>query len=983
MGAQESKLAFRRGIFRLHEERDIPPDDPYWINFWMLPESAEDVFTLFSPTDIRKARDTAPENLETLLMAVCSRLFFLRHHKTFPSEDAPEAELLNCLRVLTRLIPFCFEDQRFDKRIDNFFWGVRSRAASTAEQSRPDGTDAATRPSQDPSEANEVVKTLEEGLEIQQDQPDSRATIRSMPLAIELLDTLVDLLFFSDFTVPRDQSSPNPVVFGIWETGVGCTSVMGTTKRLESNRIETLRCLLALCSRGMYIPATETRSNRFIIHLVVALPKNVVLTMLCSLLNTTMKFNITTWRALPYSSAIAPDTRQLYVTYCLQLLLVVLCYPLPEANQLYYVSAGHETRMVNQFRLYYRKLHRASDFSFMVDGMSRVMQQPLQVSTSYLPGSQKSLRFYPEMMLLFWESLQLSPRFRAFIIETDRALDFLVLLLFYAIEHKTDTTQVGLVRMCIFILQPLSADERFAKSLQKPFQGHASLPASVRIPSFNGTYADFLIINIYTLVATSKGQLVALYPALFMTLSNIAPHVKSLSVIASTKIMQLFSSVSQPSFLFANENNYRLLIYLVEFFTNIIEQNFSSNPHLIYAILRSRDKFERLQNLTLDSGIESVEQLKQERAQRNGSEAADRLSFAQTIAKDEPVALQSAGEDAFELGDADDEQLDRPVSGATTPRPSAGNIPPESLAKPSADVAVKLPTTGPPSSSDVRSARDLDAVDLMPQATHIMSEKARGKLPAGRRNQLQQSPIAERSPLERQKSDTSFKSTRSAGGNTLGGNFALPETSGDFHPQQDWFLSWFNTLELTSIQLVLDQLKDEVGRLTSETPDPRPVVRFLQKATITGLQARPPNPRTFVWSDQAKVWFESLLWGYVYVSETQLDVGAVGVWTGTRVKLFRLQAQPTDVNAPGGRPDDEDANAGTANFSAFAANARVNLLNNVPGAVDAMANSLLNKFNQLTTSTAQNTTSQGQAQTQPTARRTAVGDPDTVRQHPR
>lgn len=30
MGASESKLVFKQGIFRLSEEKDIPADDPYW-----------------------------------------------------------------------------------------------------------------------------------------------------------------------------------------------------------------------------------------------------------------------------------------------------------------------------------------------------------------------------------------------------------------------------------------------------------------------------------------------------------------------------------------------------------------------------------------------------------------------------------------------------------------------------------------------------------------------------------------------------------------------------------------------------------------------------------------------------------------------------------------------------------------------------------------------------------------------------------------
>jgi High-temperature-induced dauer-formation protein len=30
MGASESKLVFKQGIFRLSEDQAIPPGDPYW-----------------------------------------------------------------------------------------------------------------------------------------------------------------------------------------------------------------------------------------------------------------------------------------------------------------------------------------------------------------------------------------------------------------------------------------------------------------------------------------------------------------------------------------------------------------------------------------------------------------------------------------------------------------------------------------------------------------------------------------------------------------------------------------------------------------------------------------------------------------------------------------------------------------------------------------------------------------------------------------
>lgn len=95
--------------------------------------------------------------------------------------------------------------------------------------------------------------------------------------------------------------------------------------------------------------------------------------------------------------------------------------------------------------------------------------------------------------MLFWEALQCNKRFRSFIIDTDRAHDFVVLVLYYAIDQRNDPSKQGLVRMCIFVLQTLSVEPQFGKSLNKTFEGQDSLPQSIRIPNFHGTYADYVI----------------------------------------------------------------------------------------------------------------------------------------------------------------------------------------------------------------------------------------------------------------------------------------------------------------------------------------------------------------------------------------------------------------------------------------------------------------------------------------------------------
>lgn len=195
------------------------------------------------------------------------------------------------------------------------------------------------------------------------------------------------------------------------------------------------------------------------------------------------------------------------VIYCLQFLLVLLLYPVPEDGR------GNPPK--NYYRHYFGRLHRPQDFQFLVDGMTRILNQPviiplsqkespsniiyqMQATTAYLPGSQKSVKWAPEMLVLFWEALQCNKRFRSFIIDSNRSHDFIILCIFYSITYKSDPAKQGVVRMCIFILQTMSVEPTFGKSLNKKFEAQDTLPQGIRIPGFKGSYADFLLIVCFT-----------------------------------------------------------------------------------------------------------------------------------------------------------------------------------------------------------------------------------------------------------------------------------------------------------------------------------------------------------------------------------------------------------------------------------------------------------------------------------------------------
>lgn len=313
------------------------------------------MFTLFSAADIRRARDNHLQNLETLILALSSRLLALRHHASFPDDSAPERHALNCIRILTRLMPFIYESEQLDAWENQFFWGARRRRARQAYAAPPAEVlfDETTEP--------DAAVTEDEGE--YEDAP---------PLMEELVDCLIDLLFYQGFTLPpatNGNAGKSRVTYAIWQSGVGCNAPVGTTREGENNKIEILRLLLAITSKAMFMPASvlPIKGVKVLTYMATCPDKRVVLSMLCSLLNTTLKYNPASWR-VPYDHVVFTDPRQVLVTYSLQLLLVLLLYPVPEAPG---------PVLKNNYRHYLGRLHRTQDFQFCVDGMTRILNQPV------------------------------------------------------------------------------------------------------------------------------------------------------------------------------------------------------------------------------------------------------------------------------------------------------------------------------------------------------------------------------------------------------------------------------------------------------------------------------------------------------------------------------------------------------------------------------------------------------------------------------
>jgi High-temperature-induced dauer-formation protein len=314
-----------------------------------LPETAEDIFTLFSPTDIRRVRDNALPNLETLVLATTSKLCELRKNPAFPNlEIGQDRHALNCVRILTRVLPFIYETENLEQWEDKIFWTARSKT------NRPSNLDV-----------------LFDGAPGGQEPPTAQENGALRPLGEELVDVLVDLLFFSDFTLPTAPAGKSKISYAIWQTGVGCHTPVGSSKVFESNRTEILRLLLVLSGKALYMNASllPVKGVPALTYLTNCADKQIVLSLLCSLLNTTLKYNPASWR-VPYDHVVFRDEKQLLAMYCLQFLLVLVLYPVPEIT--------HGVTPKNYFRHYLGRLHRVQDFQFLVDGMTRILNQPVR-----------------------------------------------------------------------------------------------------------------------------------------------------------------------------------------------------------------------------------------------------------------------------------------------------------------------------------------------------------------------------------------------------------------------------------------------------------------------------------------------------------------------------------------------------------------------------------------------------------------------------
>lgn len=567
MGNTDSKLNFRKAVIQLTTKTQPieARDEAFWEQFWGESglQGAQDVFALVPAAEIRALREEAPSNLATLCYKAVERL--VRAADSLCNTTIQQTAVLNCVRLLTRILPYIFEDS--DWR--GFFWSSLPGAA--------------------------------------EDGASTNGGAQTESLAQSLITALCDLLFCPDFTVscskksgperPEEPWSLDSCEY-IWAAGVGFAHSPPCVPMHDQNRLELLKLLLTCFSQTMYLTAQEAHQqpNKWI-HFFTSADNRHALPLFTSLLNVVCGYDPVGY-GLPFNHLLFADHREPLVEVALQLLVVTLDHDFrpPQNNSAGSSGPESEAWCENLFINYLSRVHREEDFSFILRGFTRLLNNPLV--RTYLPHSAKRIACHQELLVFFWKLCDYNKKFLFYVLKSSEVLEILVPTLYHLNDARADQSRVGLVHIGVFILLLLSGERNFGVRLNKPYS--ASVPMD--IPIFTGTHADLLIIVFHKIITTGHQRLQPLFDCLLTIIVNVSPYLKTLSMVASTKLLHLLEAFSTPWFLYSNPTNHHLVFFLLEIFNNIIQYQFDGNSNLVYTVIRKRHVFHALANLPTEQG---------------------------------------------------------------------------------------------------------------------------------------------------------------------------------------------------------------------------------------------------------------------------------------------------------------------------------------------------------------------------------------------
>lgn len=844
MGNTDTKLNFRKAVVQLTSKTQPidAGDDSFWDQFWSENvTNVQDVFTLVPAPEIRALREEAPSNLATLCYKAVEKLVKAVDNSCRTQHE--QQTVLNCVRLLTRVLPYIFEDP--DWR--GFFWSSLPGQAQGEEEDQ------------------------------------------AMPLAQSLISAICDLLFCPDFTVASNRKSGPDKAEDlqaidsceyIWEAGVGFAQSPPHHPHLEANRTELLKLLLTCFSETMYQPPVDihTAPNRWIQYFTSAENRH-ALPLFTSLLNTVCAYD-PVGLGVPYNHLLFSDSMEPLVDTALQILIVTLDHDTTSS-----APEGEEVPVPdNLFINYLSRIHRDEDFHFVLHGFTRLLNNPL-VQT-YLPNSTKKVQFHQELLVFFWKMCDYNKKFLYYVLKSSDVLEILVPILYHLNDSRADQSRVGLMHIGVFILLLLSGERNFGVRLNKPYT--ATIPMD--IPVFTGTHADLLIIVFHKIITTGHQRLQPLFDCLLTILVNVSPYLKTLSMVASTKLLHLLEAFSTPWFLFSSPTNHHLVFFLLEIFNNIIQYQFDGNSNLVYTIIRKRQVFHALANLPSDYGTISKSLSKRTRRHLPSTSSADNVKDLPSMEGSHPALPAEPGTLKATLPDTPG--IDK-MTEKESAHPSVQQLCDLNTAAAVNGIMPNEPVQAAgsqPPSQQAGTADSMRQVDGEEQPPRPKSVPATPSSPttsvhsATMAQSIRKVSESSASNVSLQRSASQRQSIRLTEAHSL----VQGSVGGQWIPTAEWVNSWKCKLPLQTIMRLLQVLVPQVEKICIDKglTDESEILKFLQHGTLVGLLPV-PHPiliRKYQANTGTTTWFRTYMWGVIYLRNVDPPI-----WYDTDVKLFEIQ----------------------------------------------------------------------------------------------
>ncbi|AMD22131.1 HGL209Wp [Eremothecium sinecaudum] len=401
--------------------------------------SAEDIYSLLTVQELRHIFTSNSRNYQNFVRFACFKVCSLTakmqtKQKDWASFQDNYNELLNCVRILTKILPVFFETDTEQVLEDAIMWsrnsseilGFNTRSASTTAATV--GATVSSAGVENGLPGYTIESPQMEGVSpVLHDDPLAAGSANSLhvavgkysaaetvlPLGVLLMESCINLLFMEGFTLPIDShnkknvdtSSPMPtdfygksygrVSFLLWEKGISIADYTEEPPNpmLDSHRLEVLRLILTLCSKNLYQPDCI---NKYLLVLCTTISEYSTICVISSMINLICKYcekPDTDHYAPHYQPTLTKSSqlnalRKSLVMTCFSVLNIMLNFRLASETEspgtykfLYSLNVFAVGQILNHVpKAYLSSLEKESDMNLILYSLAKVIKSPMDIA---------------------------------------------------------------------------------------------------------------------------------------------------------------------------------------------------------------------------------------------------------------------------------------------------------------------------------------------------------------------------------------------------------------------------------------------------------------------------------------------------------------------------------------------------------------------------------------------------------------------------